>query len=224
MAGKASSAARKRALRHWQDRRRKSAREGWVQPYKRATFALKAAYFLLRSTMHVAASCEQQAQHHPIAASKRLWKAMKTLWKVGERLDTARYRLTVTYASMALADDLWEQAPEALRTAFAQFMNLAAWMEAASKEITATHVALLEKLASGELEPEQPTPRPRRIAVAPRVSFVRAFLAARRRRAIADRINPVLRRRRRTPRPAGLRVPRRSVLGRAPPLSSLCAL
>ncbi|HEX6158791.1 MAG TPA: hypothetical protein VF111_01410, partial [Thermoanaerobaculia bacterium] len=70
---------------------------------------------------------------------------------------------------------------------------------------------------------EQPAPRRVRIRVAPRPGAIRAFLLRRQPRVV-DRIAPILRRRRRTPRPAAVRVPHRSLLGRAPPLVPISLL
>jgi hypothetical protein len=188
----------------------------------RAFHALKAAHRLIGTTARTARSCERRARHRPVETSIRLWEALQRLMLASERLDKAAEQLAAVFAWMAVTPDLWERAPDSLRVAVAEFETLSAWLQETANQINALHLSVLEKLMSGELVAEQPRRR-RRIAVAPRPSFVRAFLAARQPRTV-DRIGPLLRRRRRTPRPAALRVPRRDVLGRAPPLFSLCAL
>ena len=93
----------------------------------------------------------------------------------------------------------------------------------AVSDVALVQLEILGGLSTGELVPERPSDRRPRIAVTPRPLFVRAFLASRQPR-VSDRITPALARRRRTPRPAEVRAPRHNLQGRAPPLSSTCAL
>lgn len=95
-------------------------------------------------------------------------------------------------------------------------------LTAVAGEVTALHHSVAEGVQSGALVPERDAlPRPR-IILTPGPVPVRAFLELREPR-VSDRIGPLLRRRRRTPRPASIRVPHRPTLGRAPPLSPCAA-
>ena len=89
------------------------------------------------------------------------------------------------------------------------------------------HLEIYNGVASGKLVPEDPSTfaRPRRyiITIVHVPHYARAFLASRQPR-VADRLTPLLQRRRRTRLPAEVRVPKRSLRGRAPPLSSTCSL
>ena len=117
------------------------------------------------------------------------------------------------------------EAPELLEMAADRSRTVRRYIDVAVQEVLLGHAEIFDGVAAGELVPEDPSedrPRRRVIVLNPRPLFVRTFLAARQPRT-ADRITPVLRRRRRTPLPAEVRVPRRNLLGRAPPFSA-CSL
>lgn len=140
-----------------------------------------------------------------------------------ERLGRAARELAETNECIAREPERAFLAPDLLTGEAQRWLHVAARLEAVAGEVFALHENVLSGLATGTLVPEpQPDPRPR-IVLAPRPAPVRAFLRVRLPRA-TDRIAPILRRRRRTPRPAALRVPQRSILGRAPPRSPVCAL
>ena len=112
-------------------------------------------------------------------------------------------------------------APEILIETTERCVSMADWLYEVTDQVFAAQEEVLHGLASGTLVPEPPPRRRPRIVLTPRPAPVRAFLRARLPRA-TDRISPVLRRRRRTPRPAAVTVPRRTSQGRAPPLSPVC--
>ena len=113
-------------------------------------------------------------------------------------------------------------APELMELTAARCRAVAHYIPIAVEDAVLAQIGILGGLGSGELVPERPS-EGRRIVVTPRPIFVRAFLASRQPRVV-DRIAPVLRRRGRIPCPAEVRVPRRNLRGRAPPLASTCAL
>lgn len=215
--------APKPAAARCEDRRRTGEqRPAWLRPYRRVQRALEASARLIDSTLRTVAASERCAHRRPIQTSGNLWNA-------SGRLATASRRLMHAVEELAEANECIGREPERaagvpalLTAATAQWMLINVRLETAAQEVFTFHDHVLDGLASGELVPERPAGRPR-IILTPRPVPVRAFLAARQPR-VADRIASILSRRRRTPRPAAVSVPRRNIQGRAPPLVSLCPL
>ncbi|HVE71022.1 MAG TPA: hypothetical protein VNI54_06610 [Thermoanaerobaculia bacterium] len=206
-------------------RRRQRARgPEWVRPYRRAQRALDSAASLIFSTIHAAIDAGRGAERRPVRTARRLNGAMRGMAVASLRLIDARRELAE--ASEALTREPEQQtgdAPELMELAAARCRAVAEYIPFAVNKAIFAQVEVLGGLGTGELVPERPSDDRRRIVITPRPLFVRAFLAVRQPR-VSDRIAPVLLRRRRTPCPAEVRVPRRSLQGRAPPLSSTCAL
>lgn len=139
------------------------------------------------------------------------------------RLSLAARELAATSECVALDPEQSAGAPRLLVETTRNLILVTAWLDQVADGVFASHSAVLHGLESGTLVPERPADRRPRIRLTPRPAFIRAFLQARQPR-VTDRIAPFLRRRRRTPRPAAIRVPRRSILGRAPPSSFLSPL
>ena len=146
-----------------------------------------------------------------MAATQKLGCAWRKLARVNECAIREPERSGAVPGLLLDATEMWVHTAERLRDTADQLFNL--------------HTDVLEGIVSGELVPEQEPARAprRRIILAPRPVPIRAFLAVRQPRVV-ERISPILRRRRRIPRPAAIRVPRRTLLGRAPPVTSTCAL
>ena len=215
--------APKRAAAGCRDRRRPGEqRPAWLRPYRRVQRALQASARLIDSTLRTVAASERYAHRRPIQASGNLWNASGRLAIVSRRLLHAVDELAETNECMAREPERAAGVPELLTATAAYWMLMHLRLEAAAQEVYTLHADVLEGLVSGELVPERPAGRPR-IILAPRPVPIRAFLAARQPR-VADRIASILSRRRRTPRPAAVSVPRRNIQGRAPPLVSLCPL
>ncbi|HEX6084170.1 MAG TPA: hypothetical protein VF266_06580 [Thermoanaerobaculia bacterium] len=146
-------------------------------------------------------------------------------------MTVAALRLVEARRELAAAGQALDREPEQRSGDVPEFMEMAAercqavekYLPLAMKDVVFAQVDVLGGLYLGDLVPEQPSDGRPRIILTPRPLFVRAFLVARQPR-ISDRITPALLRRRRTPRPAEVRVPRRNPQGRAPPLFSTCAL
>lgn len=212
-----------RAASGCRDRRRPGGRRPtWLRSYRRVLRTLQATERLIDSTLRTVAASERCAHRRPIQTSGNLWNA-------SGRLATASRRLMHAVEELAEANECIGREPERaagvpalLTAATAQWMLINVRLETAAQEVFTFHDHVLDGLASGELVPERPAGRPR-IILTPRPVPVRAFLAARQPR-VADRIASILSRRRRTPRPAAVSVPRRNIQGRAPPLVSLCPL
>ncbi|HYI12120.1 MAG TPA: hypothetical protein VEK57_23910 [Thermoanaerobaculia bacterium] len=174
--------------------------------------------------MHAVVDAGRCAERRPVRTSRRLNGAMRGMTVASQRLVDARRELAE--ASEALGRE-----PERQNSATAELMELAdarcqavaEYIPIALNEAVFAQFEVLGGLSTGELVPERPFDGRRRIVLTPRPLFVRAFLACRQPR-VSDRIAPELLRRRRAPRPAEVRVPRRNLQGRAPPLSSTCAL
>ena len=201
------------------DRRRPNGprREGWVRPFRRANRALDRSIRLINATLLGAVASRRLAHRRPIQASRELDKASELLIQVTSRLMRVERELREMSECAAREPENAAEVPELLLDATARWLFMGGWLAESADKVFALHEDVLDGLRTGDLVPERPAgPRRPRIILAPRPAPVRAFLRLRLPRAV-DRIAPVLRRRRRTPRPAGLRVPRRSVLGRAPP-------
>jgi hypothetical protein len=205
------------------DRRRPQGRRrlAWVRPLRRAQRALDACVGLIDSALRTGAASERCADRTPIRASRGLHHASGQLVDASARLARAANALAATNECIAREPERALFAPELLIGVTERWVAVAQRLNEVADDVFVVHENVLSGLESGELiaEPE-PVRRPR-IVLAPRPAPVRAFLRARLPR-VTDRIASILRRRRRTPRPAALRVPRRSVLGRAPPLSPVC--
>jgi hypothetical protein len=166
----------------------------------------------------------QRAKRRPMRAARRLIGAVHEMSVASRRLVDAWRELAE--ANEALGRDPSQQrgnAPELMELVAARCRAVAEYIPIAVTGIVLAQANVLEGLSTGELVPEGPSDRRPRIVITPRPLFVRAFLVIRQPR-VSDRITPVLLRRRRTPRPAEVQVPRPDVQGRAPPLSSTCAL
>jgi hypothetical protein len=213
-------------------RREAPAGKEWVRPLKRTQRMLdNAASMLVQSVYTVLdAGC---CARFPIRSAKKLIGALHHV-KVAAR----QYAEAEGFLIEA-AEAFGHAPPELLDGEAAELLEMAAerchtvrqYIHVAVQEVLLGHTEISDGVASGELVPEDPSqelsedrPRRRVIVTTPRPLFVRAFLAARRQPRVSDRIAPLLRRRRRTLLPAEVRVPRRNLLGRAPPLSSTCAL
>jgi hypothetical protein len=201
------------------DRRRpQGERRGWVRPFFRANRALDASLRLIGSTLRAVAAAERSVHRRPVRVSRNLLDASELLATATVRLGWAARNLAELTACAAGGSATAQQVPEMVVNATARWVSTAARLAEAANEVFAMHGSVLDGLQTGALVPERPADRRPRIVLVPRPIPVRAFLRLRQPR-VRDRIGPVLLRRRRTPRPASLTVPRRSVLGRAPPLS-----
>jgi hypothetical protein len=170
---------------------------------------------LIVSTLRAVAASRKCAQRRPIHASRKLWNASNLLV-------TASYRIMRAAEQIAAMGEGTPQ-HEIFVQSTLRWVELAAVLNAAAREVSALHNSVLDGLENGTLVPERATGRRPRIILAPRPAPVCAFLRLRQPRLV-DRLGPFLRRRGRTPRPAALRVPHRPTLGRAPPLSLVAAL
>ena len=167
----------------------------------------------------------------PIRSTKKLIRALHQVTVAAKQYAQAeRFVIEATEAvENAPPELLDDDAAELVEMATERCHTVQQYIYVAANEVLLGHTEIYNGVQSGELIPEDPQDallddRPRRRVIRHNPLFVRAFLAARRQPRVSDRINPVLRRRRRTLLPAEVRVPRRNLLGRAPPLSSTCAL
>ncbi|HYI12341.1 MAG TPA: hypothetical protein VEK57_25025, partial [Thermoanaerobaculia bacterium] len=184
---------------------------------------LESAAGLIFSTIYAAMDAGRYAKRRPIRTARRLNCAVREMAVAIQRLVDARRELVK--ATVALARDPQQQrghAPELMENVAERCSAVAKYIPIALNEVVIAQIDLIGGLRTGELVPEKPSDSRPRIVVTPRPLFVRAFLVTRQPR-VSDRITPVLLRRRRTPRPAEVQVPRPDVQGRAPPLSLTCA-
>ena len=205
----------------------------WVRAYKRGQHALDDAASMVISVVRKVADAGRCAAR-PVRSTRILTGALRQVTVAMEQHAEAE-------RCLAEAAEAFEHTPPELQDDdAAELLELAAersetvqhYIYLATQEVLLGQAEIIGGVAAGEVEPEDPSvdpsaedrPRRRVIVIAPRRSFIRAFLAARRRPRAADRITPVLRRRRRTPLPAEVRVPSRNLRGRAPPLSPACSL
>jgi hypothetical protein len=207
-------------------RRERPRGPAWVRPYQRAHRALDSAVSLIFSTIYAVAEAGRCSSRRPIRAAHRLKAAMHEMAVAAQRLAEAQRELAEANEVLGREPDQQRgDAPELMELAAARCQAVADYLPMAVDEVLFAQLEVLGGLTTGELvpEPEPPSDVRRRIPLTPRPLFVRAFLACRPAR-LSDRIAPALLRRRRTPRPAEVRVPRHDLQGRAPPLASTCAL
>lgn len=190
----------------------------WVRPLRRAHRAMDASVRLIGSTLRARAKAERCAHRRPLRTSRDLDEASGRLLHASRRLQRAVVQLAATNECVARAPEEAAAAPELLLHATERWMQVTVWLQDAADDVFSLHTDVLNGLETGRLVPERA-----RIRLAPRPVPIRAFLVLRQARVV-DRISPLLRRRRRTPRPAAIRVPHRSLLGRAPPFSPVCLL
>lgn len=192
-------------------------RKGWVRPFRRAHRALDASVHLICRTLLTAGASSRRAHRRPIQSSRELAEASGLLIQASTRLNWAWRELAEASACAAREPGNAGEVTELLLAATERCVYMAGWLQESAEKVVTLQEDVLEGLRTGNLVPERPADhRPRIVLVAPRPAPIRAFLRLRQPRAV-DRVAPLLQRRRRTPRPAALRVPRRSVLGRAPP-------
>ena len=213
-------------------RRGAPAGQEWVRPFKQTHRMLDNAASMILQSVHtvVEAGC---CARFPIRSTRKLIRAL-------HQVSVATKQYFEAERFLSEATEAYEQAPpELVNEEVAEMLEMASercrtvgeYIHVAAREVYLGQTEILDSVASGEVVLEDPAqaqsedrPRRRVIVLTPRPLFVRAFLAARRQPRVGDRIAPLLRRRRRTLPPAEVRVPRRNLLGRAPPLSSTCAL
>jgi hypothetical protein len=198
-------------------------REAWVRPFWRAHRVLDSSFRLIRTSLLTASASRRRARRRPVRASRELHEASALLIRACSRLERAARELAEANACIADEPENSGDAPEIVLVATERWLLMAAWLGESAGRVFSIQHDVLAGLATGALVPERTVERRPRIILAPRPVPIRAFLLLRKPRLV-DRIAPLLHRRRRTPRPAGLRVPRRSIRGRAPPLFSVCLL
>ena len=202
---------------------------GWIRPYFRAAAAIDTTMRLIDRTQRTIASSERCAHVRPIRASKDLQHASDRLMAATQKLDCAWRKLALMNERAIREPERSGPVPALLLDATETWVETATLLRDTADQLFNLHEDVLHGIESGELVPEQePEPeraprRPRIIVLAPRPTPIRAFLAVRQPRVV-ERIGPILRRRRRIARPAAVRVPRRTLLGRAPPVSPACTL
>lgn len=209
-------------------RRRGEAPRGqeWVRPYKLAQRKLDNAASMIISSVRTVADAGGCADR-PIESTRKLIRAIRQATVAAEQHAEAEHYLTEAAAAFELTPPELQSgdAPGLLELAAERCETVHRYLYVAANEVVLGHAEIFHSVESGEVVPEDLAtsgPRRRTIVIRHNPLFVRTFLAARRQRA-ADRITPLLQRRRRTRLPAEVRVPKRSLRGRAPPLSSTCS-
>jgi hypothetical protein len=200
---------------------KRGGRGDWVRSYTRVQRAITASMRLIDSTLRAARASERCAHRRPISSSQKLGHASGQLVTASVRLARAAASLAEAHECLARDPGREPGAPGFLIEATSRLLHVGRWLSETADHVFTLHEDVLHGLATGELVPEQPAQRRRRIVLIPRPAPVRAFLRARLPRVV-DRISAILQRRRRTRLPASLRVPRRTSQGRAPPLFPVC--
>ena len=198
-------------------RRRKGGGPAWFRPFCRMARALDSSVRLIESTRRTVARSERCAHRRPVRTTAELVVASLRLHEASARLVRAAEELEVTNACLVREPGPTGAVREALDREAERCVAIMKTLEQAAGVLFSLQDHLVLGLETGVLVPEQPATRRPRIQLAPRPVPIRAFLLLRQPRVI-DRIAPILQRRRRTPRPASIRVPRRTLLDRAPPL------
>jgi hypothetical protein len=201
-------------------RQQATQRPVWVRSYRRAQRAIDASVRLIGSSMNTASVSESCLERRPVRTAQSLNGAARRLAAAGLRLLHASRELAAANECLGRAPG---DAPELVALASERWQSAVTYLRYVTGEVVLRQVEVLSGLACGALVPERPADSRPRIVLAPRPVPVRAFLRRRQPRVI-DRIASILRRRRHTPRPAAIRVPRRTSQGRAPPPSTVCPL
>lgn len=220
-----SNHARAKAHRACRSRRcqKGERRPAWVHPLLRAHRAVASSIRLLTATFNAAVASAQCAQRRPVRSSQDLHAAWQGLVRTAVRLKRAAKALDEADVCIAREPEHAAVAEVLLLDMTLRFEKVTKALGQVADEVFAFHESIRHDLETGVLVPEEPAEHRPRIVLAPFPVPIRAFLLCRQRRVV-DRIAAILRRRRRIPRPASIRVPRRSPLGRAPPLSLVCPL
>ena len=182
---------------------------------------MDASLRLIGSTLRAARVAKRTAHRRPVRASRDLHDASALLVTASLRLMKAAKNLAEMTECAGREPESALEVPEIVADAMERWLFMSSWLAETANDVFALHRSVLDGLEAGVLVPERPVDRRPRIVLAPRPVPVRAFLRLRQPR-LGDRIAPLLLRRRRPPRPAALRVPRRHLRGRAPPLFSVC--
>lgn len=198
-------------------RRPQDDRPVWFRPYCRAYHAFEASIRLVGSTRRAVARSRRCAQHRPLRASRHLRHASIRLSGASRRMLRAMGELAETRACVTGDPERSEALASLLSIANERWGEIIGWLHQAAVDVVTLQEDVVLGLESGRLVAERPAEHRPRIRLTPCPVPFRAFLLLRQPRVI-DRITPILRRRRRTPRPASVRVPRRCLRGRAPPL------
>ena len=226
MARSNASTAHARATGSCRERRRQRAarRPGWVRPLRRMHRKLDSAAARIRSLMALVVEFDECVERRPLRTAQRLASELREIAVAAGKIVQASNELEEVARCLARAPELADEDTVLLvELASERFQAALKWIQFVTKEAVLRQLQVLAGLALGELVAEHPSDRRPRIVVTPRPLVFRALFASRQHR-VADRIAPVLQRRRRTPRPAALSVPPRTSQGRAPPLSSIAPL
>ncbi|HEX9981970.1 MAG TPA: hypothetical protein VGF69_01780 [Thermoanaerobaculia bacterium] len=187
-----------------------------MRPFRRVQRALDASVRLLNASVASATRSGRILTRRPVDSSRRLEHAEGRLALASARLAYAARELAATTACLQREPETAADAPALLLAETQRWLAMNLSVASAAGTIFTFHENVLEGLRSGVLVAERDRDRRPRIILAPRPTFIRAFLVARQPR-VSDRISVVLQRRRRAPRPAAVSVPRRTSQGRAPP-------
>ena len=204
------------------NRPRRKGRYAYIRPLLRAEGAIEASLWLIEATRRAVARAERCAHRRPVRTSRNFRKAAARLHKVSKRLVWAAEDLAETKECIA-GQPAMEVIQYAVAYSTGRWVETAASLHQAEDDVFALQEEVRLGLQTGVLVPERPAGSRPRIRLAPCLVPIGAFLLLRQPRVI-ERIAPILRRRRHTPRPASVRVPRRNLLGRAPPLVSISVL
>ncbi|HET8772658.1 MAG TPA: hypothetical protein VFP80_02655 [Thermoanaerobaculia bacterium] len=198
---------------------RRERRPAWVRPLVRASRAISESARLIGATLGAVRASECHAERRPVHASRKIHKASGRLVHASERLVRAARQIAWMEECLSRDPEHSAEVVGLFLEATASWICVAGWLDEVAGDVFAFHREVLTGLETGTLVPEPAGGRPR-IVLAPRPVPIRAFLRLRQPRVI-DRIAPILRRRRRTPRRTALHVPPDTDQGRAPPLSSI---
>jgi hypothetical protein len=159
----------------------------------------------------------------PVRTWRKLYEETGRLHTASDRLGRAMRDLGRAADSIARHPETAGGGPELITGLTASWVEVAKRLTPVIAEVFTFQDEVFRGLETGALVPERPIDRRMQFALALRPVPFRDFLLLRQPRVL-DRIASILRRRRRTPRPAALPVPLVTHQGRAPPLSSVCPL
>jgi hypothetical protein len=193
----------------------------------RANRGLNDCLRLIDSTLLEVAACKRQMHRRPIRTWRKLYEETGRLYAASNRLARAMRDLGRAADSIARHPETAGGGPGLITGLTASWVEIGKRLAQVIAEVFTFHDQVFHGLETGALVPERPFDRRMQFALTLLPVPFRAFLLLRqpiRQPRVIDRIASILRRRRRTPRPAALPVPLVTHQGRAPPLFPVCPL
>ena len=192
-------------------------RRGWVRSLRRARRAIDASLRRIEGSGRVIEAAERFGRRRPLQAAGQLHRASCWLADAAAQLQRAQLRLNDTTQCIESAPERAAGAPVPVMYTILHWIDAAGRLTAVSDHLSDTSTRLVAIAKTAQPSDFRP------VIVPPRPAAARWFLQYCPSRP-SDRIQQLLRRRRRPAPTAVAEAPRRVSRGRAPPFLSICLL